>query len=530
MGIIAAGINASEIISSPSIEERRQQEQTRLDSLKTAVERNKWGQFATPPVLALSLARYAHALMGTAPIRFLDPAIGTGSFFSALSQAFGLQHIAAATGIELDPLFAQAAAALWEGQWLHVVQGDFTKQSHPAQPFNLVLTNPPYVRHHHLPAAEKDRLKAQLARSLHLEISGLAGLYCYFLLLCHDWMEEQGLAIWLIPSEFMDVNYGVTLRRYLTEQVTLLHIHRFCPKDVQFTDALVSSAVVVFRKSKPPAGHTARFSFAGPIEHPRTEAQVPLETLRRSRKWTQFPATTTVSEADELTLGDIFAIKRGLATGSNSFFILTEEDVNHWQIPRQFMKPILPGPRHLTGDIVDVLPGGAPDVPKRVYLLDCSEPEERIKATWPRFYEYIQNGKARKTHETYLTSRRAPWYSQEQRPPAPFLCTYMGRSRNGKHPFRFIWNRSQATAHNVYLMLYPTGPLRAALKAHPELHVDVFEALQRITPSLLSEGRVYGGGLHKVEPKELAQIPARLVLDSIGAQVRVEEQLPMLFT
>ena len=41
----------------------------------------------------------------------------------------------------------------------------------------------------------------QLAHSLNMEISGLAGLYCYFLLLCHDWMEDQGLAIWLIPSE-----------------------------------------------------------------------------------------------------------------------------------------------------------------------------------------------------------------------------------------------------------------------------------------------------------------------------------------
>ena len=128
----------------------------------------------------------------------------------------------------------------------------------PGQRFNLVLTNPPYVRHHHW-TDEKDRLKAQLAHSLHMEISGLAGLYCYFLLLCHDWMEEQGLAIWLIPSEFMDVNYGVTLRRYLTEHVTLLHIHRFCPTDVQFTDALVSSAVVVFRKAPPPPGHDPLF-------------------------------------------------------------------------------------------------------------------------------------------------------------------------------------------------------------------------------------------------------------------------------
>ena len=73
-----------------SIEERRQKEQARLDSLKTASERNKWGQFATPPELALSIARYAHALMGKAHVqRFLDPAIGTGSFYSAALEAFG---------------------------------------------------------------------------------------------------------------------------------------------------------------------------------------------------------------------------------------------------------------------------------------------------------------------------------------------------------------------------------------------------------------------------------------------------------
>jgi adenine-specific DNA-methyltransferase len=514
-----------------NVEERRQQEQRRLDSLKTAPERNKWGQFATPPELALRLARYAHALTGKTPVRFFDPAIGTGSFFSAALEVSGKKQIAAATGVELDPMFAHAAKTLWEGQGLNIIKGDFTKQRRPEEGFNLVLTNPPYVRHHHLVVKEKERLKARLAQSLHLDISGLAGLYCYFLLLCHDWLEEQGLAIWLIPSEFMDVNYGVTLRRYLTERVTLLHIHRFCPMDVQFADALVSSAVVVFRKSLPVAGHTARFSFAGSIAHPKAEAQVSLDTLRYCRKWTQFPAATTVTNTGEPTLGDIFDIKRGLATGSNGFFILTEKEIEVRHIPRRFTKPILPGPRHLTGDTIDALPNGAPDVSPRLYLIDCSEPEERIKENWPHFYEYLQIGKTQNVHETYLNGRRSPWYSQEQRPPAPFLCTYMGRSRNGKHPFRLLWNRSQATAHNLYLMLYPAGPLRAALKQHPELHAHVFEALQRITPTqLITEGRVYGGGLHKVEPKELAQIPARPVLDAIRTHVHIEEQMHMLFT
>jgi adenine-specific DNA-methyltransferase len=512
-------------VAHQTIEGLRQAEQTRLDTLKTAAERNKWGQFATPFELALSLARYAHKVLGEGPLRFLDPAVGTGSFYSALSQSLPANTIEAAMGVELDPLFAEVAKDLWGKHGLRVVEGDFTKQKPPRQRFNLVLTNPPYVRHHHLDFEAKERLKAQLARSLNLEISGLAGLYCYFLLQSHEWMEEQGLGIWLIPSEFMDVNYGATLRRYLTERVTLLHIHRFCPTDVQFTDALVSSAVVVFRKALPEQGHRVRFSFAGPIENPTTGALVPLDVLRHSRKWTQFPARTNFEITDEPTLGDLFAIKRGLATGSNSFFILDSDRVSEWNIPRQFLKPILPGPRYVTADIIDAHPNGDPAVSPRMYLLDCTEPVEKIEKRWPRFFEYLQKGREEKIAASYLASHRAPWYSQEQRPPAPFLCTYMGRSRNGRHPFRFIWNRSQATAHNVYLMLYPKSHLQVVLNDYPELTAKVFEALQSVTPGqFISEGRVYGGGLHKVEPKELAQIPARAVLESIDGHFHIERQ------
>ncbi len=513
-----------------SIEESRQVEQTRLDAQKTAAERNKWGQFATPTPLALSLAAYAHALMGEYPVRFLDPSIGTGSFFSALLKMFAEERLEAVRGVELDPLFVRAAMDLWARQGLHVDQGDFTQQPAPDIRFNLVIANPPYVRHHHLSGDYKERLKAKVMQSLRLDISGLAGLYCYFMLLCHDWMEEHALAIWLIPSEFMEVNYGSTLRKYLTEHVTLLHLHRFSPTDAQFADALVSSAVVVFRKAPPPSiGHSARFSFGGPIETPDTEALVPLTTLRQSHKWTRFPTNTQVVKSDDLKLGDLFSIKRGIATGSNSFFILREEDAEKWQIPNQFMKPILPGPRSLQSDTIESSVNGLPLVAPPLFLLDCNLSEAEIEQKWPRFFEYLQQGKRQEIHSAYLTSRRVPWYSQEKRPPAPFLCTYMGRSRNGKHPFRFIWNRSQATAHNVYLMLYPKGPLRDALIERPELEAEIFKKLQNISPDLfISEGRVYGGGLYKVEPKELAKISAGFLLGGLESAIRKGQQLTLL--
>src|SRR5260370_32655899 len=90
-------------VTQQATEGHRQAEQTRLDGLKTPAERNKWGQFATPFELAISLARYAHQRLGDSRIRFLDPALGTGAFYSAISQVFPQTAIDAATGIELDP-------------------------------------------------------------------------------------------------------------------------------------------------------------------------------------------------------------------------------------------------------------------------------------------------------------------------------------------------------------------------------------------------------------------------------------------
>ncbi|MHB1959635.1 MAG: hypothetical protein ACYCO5_11460 [Acidobacteriaceae bacterium] len=69
-----------------------------------------------------------------------------------------------------------------------------------------------------------------------------------------------------------------------------------------------------------------------------------------------------------------------------------------------------------------------------------------------------------------------------------------------------------------------------ALKQRPEIQANVFEALQRITPAeFFSEGRVYGGGLHKVEPKELAQLSARTVIEAIGPDLRIERQGRLCF-
>ena len=256
-------------------------------------------------------------------------------------------------------------------------------------------------------------------------------------------------------------------------------------------------------------------TFGGTLEQPELEGLVALETLRNDRKWSKHPETVPTAGEDGATLSDFFDIKRGIATGDNGFFVMTDAEAAERSIPGWALRPVLPGARNLPQDIVPADDHGTPLLDRKLFLLDPEKAEEDIAEQSPHLLAYLQSG-LEKVSGTYLCSRRKPWwYSQEKRPPTPFLCTYMGRIRkDAQPPFRFILNHSNATALNVYLMMYPKGVLAAQLEEDPQLKTATWEALRRIRPQeVMREGRVYGGGLRKVEPKELGRVPADRLME-----------------
>jgi adenine-specific DNA-methyltransferase len=194
-----------------------------------------------------------------------------------------------------------------------------------------------------------------------------------------------------------------------------------------------------------------------------------------------------------------------VATGGNRLFVLSDAQVEALEIPRAFLTPLLPSPRHLGVDRVESRPDGAPDLPNAQWLIRCDLPPEALAAVCPPLWRHLETG-IPSVSSGYLCRHRTPWYSQERREPAPIVCTYMARAASGR-PFRFILNRSQAIAANVYLMLHPKPALSARLVGEPDLIERIWAALSALPAEALThEARVYGGGLYKLEPKELGAV------------------------
>ena len=489
------------------IESLRMILQKKIDGSHSQKERNIMGQFATPDSLARDIMQEVKHFCHDSAVTFLEPSIGLGAFYDAFLRIFGNQagHTLA---FELDPDFYKAACRLWDGYDINFRNEDFLEAKQSEEKFNLLVANPPYVRHHYIDPKRKVLLQKEVFKLTGIHISGLAGLYCYFLILSKKWLKEGGISCWLIPTEFMDVNYGMAVKQFLTEQVQLLRVHRFEADDTQFDDALVSSTVVLFRNTKP-TDDDILFTTGTSVNNPMQRLHISRKMLVANEKWSPLFKDQHANEKEDKScwLGNFFDVKRGIATGDNHFFIIDRQTAKEFDIPSDFLRPVLPSPRYVDDDIINSTFLREKKMERELYLFSCRVSKSVLKNNYPGVYAYVEQGERREVNKGYICRQRTPWYSCEDRKPAPIIVPYMGRGVKSKRLFRFILNLSDAITTNVYLLLYPKKEYARYLK-DPKVLNDVWLALNS-TPcgALVSHGREYGGGLHKLEPKELLKVP-----------------------
>lgn len=501
--------------------------QKEIDGCHSQKERNMMGQFATPDSLACDIMKEIKSLFHGGTVNFLEPSVGLGAFYDAFLRTFGNQA-SHALAFELDHDFYEGACQLWKDYDINFRNEDFLLAKQTGEKFNLLVANPPYVRHHYIDTKRKLFLQKEVLKLTGIHISGLAGLYCYFLILSKKWLADGGVSCWLIPTEFMDVNYGNAVKQFLIEQVQLLRVHRFDAEDTQFDDALVSSTVVLFRNTKP-TNDDILFTTGTSINNPIRQFRISRNELEANVKWSPLFKEHSADKQEDKScwLGNFFDVKRGIATGDNHFFIVNRQTVNQFNIPSNFLRLLLPSPRYVNDDIINPTLLKEKHSERELYLFSCGVSKTVLKNNYPGVYAYIEKGERDEVNKGYICRQRTPWYSCEERKPAPIVVPYMGRGEKSKRMFRFILNLSDAITTNVYLLLYPKKEYARYLK-DPKVLNDIWVALNSTSRgALVNHGREYGGGLHKLEPKELLKVPVPEVASMLLSYRQSKE--PTLF-
>jgi hypothetical protein len=447
------------------------------------------GATYTPPLIVESMVAWA-AGEGT-PARVVDPGAGSGRFAVAAGRRFPSARI---VGVELDPLAAAACrghlAAAGLADRSRVEVADFRSAGAGAAPPSaptLYLGNPPYVRHHQIPAGWKEWL-ALTARAHGLEASRLAGLHVHFFLATAARARPGDRGAFITSSEWLDTNYGRLVRELLLDGLGGEAIHVVEPTAVPFEDAAVTAAITCFRAGRRPGAvrmrRVADVRRLGALEGGRP---VPAERLREARRWSPLTRAARAVPEYHIQLGDLVRVHRGAVTGRNSTWVVRQGETD---LPHEVLFPSVTRAREIfeagsalssTGHLRLVV-----DLPQDLGAF--SAPELR------RIEGFLARARRDGAHQGYIARARRRWWSVGLRAPAPILATYMAR-----RPPAFTRNLAGARHINIAHGLYPRVEL-------PEAAIErLLLALRRSVS--VHDGRTYAGGLTKFEPREMERLP-----------------------
>ena len=544
-----------------------------FEALTPQESRRKLGQFRTPKTIADLMADW---LIETGTETVLDPGMGACALSAAAyRKKKGKKNeppLSDIYGVDLNELAlvmgATTLTLMDHGEPHNLRTGDFLdlEIDDVDGEVDTVISNPPYSRHHELSEEYKSRVNSQAERELGRNVSALSPMYAYFYYHAAQFLKPGGRMSFITPSEFLETSYGESLKQFLLDEFdinTLVLFDR--DDDSKFDEAMTTSLVSFLEKPNgtdeceltqivrvdgDPSEEELLAAVSGDIEG-ETEwgfvnavRQVELEA---EDKWTGLFDPVDIDTSELTPLSELGTVNRGIATGKNSYFCLTQSEVEEWDIDEQYLSKIIRNSRsvpgyeytddnwqeerdagrevwllyHLTdldaGEVRQTIPDDtAGNATLASYSGDKSENEEEET---PSVVEYLQHGMSDEieAHDGYLARNRSPWFVVDRRDPPPIVLTYM--SRGGT---RFIRNettaRNLSNLHGMYIDVEMDEPQLKALLAY--LNSEFASEVVR------RSGRTYSSGMDKIEPNEMEGVP---VLDPRGLDGETVDALAALF-
>ena len=464
------------------------------------------GQFWTPAWVAEAMVEY---VLADGAETIFDPAVGEGAFFRAAKRYAQTQNrllTLRGTEIDADALTQARESGLNDADLAGVQIRDFALNPPPEQ-FAALAANPPYIRHHRLSAEAKVHLKKFSAELLGKPLDGRAGFHIYFFLRALQKLEAGGRLTFILPADSCEGKFAPLLWNWITRNFCLDAVITFAPSASPFPGVDTNALVFCIRNAPP----SESFQWAKVNRADANglqdwiAAKMPMQendALTAETRRIKEGITTGLSRPyrtktfDELRLGDFFDVMRGIATGGNEFFFLTQAQAAELQLSEEWLRPAVGRTRDVECDVITLETLAELDCKGRPTLLFT--PDGRPMSEFPPvIQDYLRIGEAKGLPQRALIQQRKPWYRMERRRVPPFLFAYLGR-RN----VRFIRNAAGVLPLTGFLCLYPRTE-------DPETLARLWRLLQRpeTTANLARVGKSYGDGAIKVEPRALESLP-----------------------
>jgi adenine-specific DNA-methyltransferase len=462
--------------------------------IRGPAQRRPAGQTLTPWLVVRSMV--AWAARSLSPARVVDPGTGSARFLVTAGRRW--PH-AALMGVETDPLAAMIgratlAAAGMAGR-ASITLGDYRSLRLPSAPGpTLFLGNPPYVRHHQIPANWKNWLRSAAAGQ-GLTASALAGLHVHFFLATALYAVPGDAGALVTAAEWLDVNYGSLVRSLLLGPLGGQSVHLLDPAVPAFDDAAVTAAVTCFRPGSHPGGlrlrRVDRLADLGDLSG-GTALTTPV--LRAASRWSPLvgvaaapPTRRAPLPAGHVELGELCRVHRGQVTGANKVWVTAGNPAG---LPDRFLFPAVTRASELFR-----ARGTLSTASCLRFVVDLpADLAELAPAELAPVTRFLAQAEAAGAAGSYIARHRTPWWRVRLRAPAPILASYMAR-----RPPAFVRNLAGARHVNIAHGLYPRERL-----SPPAL--DGLAAYLRRSVSQ-SQGRTYAGGLTKFEPGEMERLP-----------------------
>lgn len=487
--------------------------------------RRKIGAFYTPIEVTTILCKWG---IRSKNDLILEPCFGGCTFLEAslmrlqsLGQTQAHEHL---YGCDIDPLAFQYLAHRDDGGSRTHHEGNFVLKDFLSldvaddhdQKFDLVIGNPPYVRHNEFDQKQRETIKNWSAKYA-IKVGGRASLWAYFILHALHFLKEGGRVAWVLPGSFLTSAYSKPIRdlivKKFSQSIAITLVERLF-----ISEGTEEVTVVLFadgyQLDSSTSMQTICLDTVDELSAFVSNWHGKRGSLNSSIFDTGMVPRVAVNEYERLCMSakvrplkDFANVQIGLVTGDLKYFVKSKSQWKALQISKKSLRYIVPKSKWLSGISLnneDVKIQQETDI--ECLALNCSAPPVAGPVR-----EYLDSYKLSKIRANSTFARRSIWhYFFDERIPDAFLVfmTHLGP--------RLILNYHAANCTNsIYRVNFNNTCTEIT---HMLVALSLHTTFTQLSAEIVGQGR--GSGALKLEPSNALELKIYLPEGKTDEEIR----------